>query len=203
LVEIGASAGLNLRADRFRIEGRVATRGPESSALVLADAWLGAVPPDNVPDVVDRLGVDLAPIDPIAEDGRLRLMAFVWADQPDRLARLRGALDVAQAVPAELQAADAVETVKQLRLLDGHWTVLWHSVFRQYLDDAGLADLAAAIETVGAAATTTAPFAHLMLEPEPTSTPGAFPVTLTTWPDGDRQVLGTAPAHGVPVTWSG
>jgi len=26
---------------------------------------------------------------------------------------------------------------------------------------------------------------------------------LTTWPGGQRRVLGVAPPHGVPVTWRG
>jgi hypothetical protein len=28
-----------------------------------------------------------------------------------------------------------------------------------------------------------------------------FLVMLTTWPGGERRVLGTAAPHGVPVTW--
>jgi len=201
LLEIGASAGLNLRADQFRIEGRVATAGPAMSALVLHDAWLGAAPPAVEVEVVERLGVDLAPIDPLTDDGRLRLQAFVWPDQVERLARLRGALDVALAVPADLRRDDAVRAVRDLHLVDGHWTVLWHSVFRQYLDDASYAQLVEAIAAVAETATPTARFAHVMLEPEPSSTADAFPVVLTTWPGGQRRTLGTAPAHGLPVTW--
>jgi hypothetical protein len=202
LVEIGASAGLNLRADRFRIAGRSASSGPASSPLVLADAWLGAAPPAASVEVVERLGVDLAPIDPSSEDGRLRLMAFVWADQVGRMDRLRGAFEVARLVPAELRAGDAVAATRELQLTAGHWTLLWHSVFRQYLDDDAHQALVAAIAALGAAASDTARFAHLMLEPDRTSAPDAFPVTLTTWPGGKRRVLGTAPAHGLPVTWT-
>jgi hypothetical protein len=202
LVEIGASAGLNLRADRFRIDGRVASRGPASSALVLTDAWLGSPPPDVDVDVVYRAGIDLAPIDPVVAAGGLRLQAFVWPDQRDRLERLRGALEVARAFPADLRRADAVDAVRELTVVEGTWTVLWHSVFRQYLDDTAYADLERAIGELGATATPAARFAHLMLEPEPSSTADAFPVVLTTWPGGQRRVLGTAPAHGLPVTWS-
>lgn len=63
LVEIGASAGLNLRADHFRIDGVVASSGPADSPLVLRGAGFGAVPPAVATEVVERLGVDLAPID--------------------------------------------------------------------------------------------------------------------------------------------
>jgi hypothetical protein len=201
LVEIGASAGLNLRADRFRIEGS-GGNGPVDSPLVMAGAWQGDAPPDVEVDVVSRLGVDLAPIDPTTDEGRLRLMAFVWADQADRFERLRGALDVARRVPADLRSGDAVAAVRALTLSDGTWTVLWHSVFRQYLDNDALAALGDAVVAVGDAASAEARLAHLTLEPETTSTPGAFPVVLTTWPGGHRRTLGTAPAHGIPVTWT-
>lgn len=201
LVEIGASAGLNLRADHFRIAGDVAQRGPEASPLVLPGAWKGLVPPPARVVVHDRLGVDLAPVDPTTEDGRLRLKAFVWADQVARHARLDAALQIAARVPARLVAGDAIAAVQDLQLAPGTWTVLWHSVFRQYLPTALYADLDAAVRAIGEQATPTMRFAHLTLEPEASSTPDAFPVTLTTWPGAHRRTLATAPAHGLPVTW--
>jgi len=201
LVEIGASAGLNLRADHFRIEGDVALRGPESSPLVLSGAWQGLAPPPSPFEVHDRLGIDLAPVDPTTEAGRLRLKAFVWADQVARHARLDAALRIATQVPARLVAGDAIAAVQGLRLSPGTWTVLWHSVFRQYLATDRYEDLDAAVRAVADQATPTMRFAHLTLEPQAGSSPDAFPVTLTTWPGGHRRTLGTAPAHGLPVTW--
>lgn len=201
LVEVGASAGLNLRADRFRIAGDVAARGPESSPLVLRHAWRGTAPPDADVAVVERVGFDLAPIDPTTHDGRLRLKAFVWADQVERHARLDAALRLAAEVPAKLEACDAVAAVEGMDLTDGTWTVLWHSVFRQYLTGDQSTDLEAAINRLGEQATPTRRFAHLTLEPEAGSTPSAFPVLLTTWPGGQQRKLATSPAHGIPVTW--
>ena len=201
LVEVGASAGLNLRADHFRIAGDAAVRGPETSPLVLPGAWRGLAPPEVSVEVLDRVGVDLAPVDPTTEDGRLRLRAFVWADQVNRLARLDAACRIATQVPARLVAGDAIMAVQELRLTPGSWTVLWHSVFRQYLDTDRYGELDAAIKTLGEQATSTMRFAHLTLEPEPKSSSDAFPVVLTTWPSGRRRNLATAPAHGLPVTW--
>jgi hypothetical protein len=202
LVEIGASAGLNLRPDLVRIEGAVANRGPASSPLVLSDAWLGVAPPATPFHVVHRVGIDVAPIDPTTEEGRLRLTAFVWPDQHERLVRLRAALELAAAAPAELRAEDAVDATRSLELVEGTWTVLWHSVFRQYLTNERYAELMEAIAGLGAAATPSARFAHVMLEPEPISEPSAFPAVVTTWPGGERRELGTAAAHGIPVTWT-
>jgi len=76
--------------------------------------------------------------------------------------------------------------------------VLWHSIFRQYLDETQRADLAARVAGLAAAATAEARFAYLYLEP---SRAGGCWVTLTTWPGVHRQVLGSAPAHGLPVHW--
>lgn len=198
LVEVGASAGLNLRADRFCVPGPAGSYGDRSSPVVLAGGWLGDAPPDSQIEVVERIGGDLAPIDPLTDDGRLRLTAYIWPDQAERLARLRGALTIAAQVPAELRTESAPATLAHTILEPGTWTVLWHSIFRQYLDETQRADLAARVAGVGAAATAQARFAHLYLEP---SHAGGCRVTLSTWPGGHRRVLGSAPAHGLPVHW--
>jgi hypothetical protein len=198
LVEVGASAGLNLRADYYRVEGDVASYGDPSSPVVLGHAWQGYAPPAGHIEIVERIGADLAPIDPVSAAGRLTLTAYVWPDQADRLARLRGALDVAARVPAELRAESATETVDRTGLASGTWTVLWHSIFRQYLDQAQRAELADGIARIGAAATMDSRFAYLYLEQSRT---GGCKVVLTTWPGGVRQELGTGSPHGIPVRW--
>ena len=111
LVEIGASAGLNLRADRFRITGAGVSYGPADSPVQLAGGWQGTPPPAASLNVVSRVGGDLAPIDPVSPEGRLRLSAFVWADQVDRLTRLRGACDLATQIPVDLRQEPASETI--------------------------------------------------------------------------------------------
>src|SRR6185437_13823353 len=115
-----------------------------------------------------------------------------------RLERLRGAVTLARSVPAELRRETATATLARTELADGTWTVLWHSIFRQYLDQAQRAELAAGVEALAAAATPAARFAYLYLEQ---SRAGCCPVTLTPWPGGHRRVLGIAPPHGLPVTW--
>ena len=138
LLEIGASAGLNLRADRFRVElpggGHV---GPASSPVVLSDVWRGARHrTDGRLDVVERRGCDTAPVDVATPEGRLLLTSYVWPDQVERLERLRGAFEVAARVPARLDRSGAADWLERLDLLDGTTTVLWHSIMWQYLDHA-------------------------------------------------------------------
>lgn len=200
LVEIGTSAGLNLRADQFWISGDGVSFGPPSSPVRLPGAWRGKPPPDSRPRVISRTGGDLAPVDPVSDSGRLLLLAYVWADQLERLERLRGACDLAALTPAELRQEAASQTVADLRLEPGTWTVLWHSIFQQYLDASQLRGLADEVARLGATATGSARFAHVTLElvkPGPDT-----PVEVTTWPGGTRRVLGTALPHGIPVTWT-
>lgn len=198
LVEVGASAGLNLRADWFCVPGLAGRYGDARSPVVLDGGWLGAAPPDSRIDVIERSGGDLMPIDPLSDDGKLKLTAYVWPDQSDRLRRLRGALSIAARVPAELRAETASATLTRVGLIPDTWTVLWHSIFRQYLDDAQRAELADGVAELGVAATPRARFGYLYFEQ---SQAGGCAVTLTTWPGGHRRVLGSAPAHGLPVRW--
>jgi hypothetical protein len=198
LVEVGASAGLNLRADHFYVPGPAGSYGDLDSPVVLTDGWQGDPPPQAKIEVVERAGGDIAPVDPLTAEGRLRLTAYVWPDQADRLSRLRGAFEVAEQVPAELRAESASATLARMHLAPGTWTVLWHSIFRQYLSEFQRAELADGVAALAATATDSARFAYLYLEQ---SRAGGCPVTLTTWPGGERRVLGSAPAHGLPVRW--
>jgi hypothetical protein len=200
LVEIGASAGLNLRADQFWISGAGVSYGPESSPVRMPGAWRGQPPPVKPVEVVARTGGDLAPVDPVSDRGRLLLCAYVWADQVDRLERLRGACELAAQVPADLRQEPASATVARLKPEPGTWMVLWHSIMRQYLDPEEVRDLSDGVAAIGTAATESARFAHVALEL--TKDTAHTPVELTTWPGGVRRRLGTAPPHGIPVTWT-
>lgn len=205
LLEIGSSAGLNLRADRFTyLDDTGAAYGARDDRLVLDGAWRGrslAGLPE--PRVVERVGSDVSPVDVGTVEGRLALSAYVWPDQTARFERLRAALDLARYVPAEVRAADAVAFVSRIRPAAGAVTVLWHSVMWQYVPDRDQAEVTALLEALGGQATEEAPVAHLFLEPSRREA-GAeheFLVVLTTWPGGERRILGHAAPHGVPVTW--
>jgi hypothetical protein len=201
LVEIGASAGLNLRADRFHIPGEAGRYGDPSSQVILAGGWQGQPPPDAPVEVIGRTGGDRTPIEATTEPGRLALASYVWPDQPDRMTRLRGALAIAAQFPADLRRESAPDTLARVTLADGSWTVLWHSIVRQYLDDEQRAAVAERIAALGAAATPSARFAHVALEPHRQTANGECQVTLASWPGGEQRILGSAPPHGLPVTW--
>jgi len=204
LFEIGCSGGLNLRADHFRyLRADGHGWGPPRSPVVLDPAWQGAPLPDGRPEIVERVGSDVAPVDVNTPKGRTALLSYVWPDQVARFARLQGALEVADQVPVEIRRAGAVQTLEDLRLQPGTTTVLWHSVMWQYLGHADQAAAQSRIEALAADADEGQPFAHLLMEPQRRAPEAQreFLVVLEMWPDGGRRVLGVAAPHGVPVTW--
>jgi len=57
--------------------------------LLLASDWYGPVPTGVWPEIADRRGVDLNPLGLIRYQDTLRLQAYLWPDQTDRMARTR------------------------------------------------------------------------------------------------------------------
>ncbi len=201
LLELGASAGLQLRWDHYR------------------DApWLPAmleVPPplDGRVQVVERRGCDTSPIDPTTPDGLLTVRSFVWADMLDRLRMLDWAVAVCHRVPAAVDRAGAAGWLPE-RLAEqrpGTTAAVYHSVVVQYLPEAALARVGAAISRAASAATAEAPLAWLRFEPgQPgPGDPGCgrdlpgMEVRLSLWPGGRDRLLATASAHGRRVRWVG
>src|SRR5262249_46295389 len=108
LLELGASGGLNLRWDRFRYDADGTCWGDPKSPVRIACTFRGRLPPRDVAArVVTRRGCDAAPLDPTTDDGARTLDSYVWADQTERHALLRAAIDLARRVPAPVDAADA------------------------------------------------------------------------------------------------
>ncbi|WP_460818577.1 DUF2332 domain-containing protein [Nocardioides korecus] len=205
LVELGASAGLNLLADRFALlddAGRV-LQGDPASGVRLEGAWAGR-PLRPWPGLrfVDPIGCDLHPVDATTAQGRLALSAYVWPDQPARWERLRAALALAAEHRPDVRAVPASTLLEALELREGCVSVVWHSVVDQYLDPEERARVRSRLEELSASASATAPLAHLALEPDASGSP-ALAVTLRTWPGPARvRRLGRAPAHGLPTTWT-
>ena len=82
---------------------------------MFADAWLGNVPATGpLLDVVERLGGDRHPVDSSTDEGALTLTSYVWPDQLERLARLRGALTLARASPVTVVGASAADFAADL-----------------------------------------------------------------------------------------
>ncbi len=212
LHEIGASAGLVLVLDRYehRLGGTVA--GTPGAPVTVAPAWEGGPPPSaGTPvRVARRRGCDLDPLDVTSAEHRERLLAYVWPDQPDRLARVEAAIGVAAADPPRIDRADAAEwaeaTLDPATAADeaaaGTARVLMHAVALQYAPEETAARIAAHAARVGAAATERSPFAWLRFEADPEfGERGSLRLTL--WPGGSERVLAPGDTHGEKLRWLG
>jgi hypothetical protein len=139
LLEVGTSAGLNLRFDRYRYELGGERWGPAASPVVIRTRLAGAGrPPLDTPlRIASRAGCDTRPVDARSEEGRLTLTSYVWPDQVERLERLRAALAVAREVDAPVERAGAADWI-EARLAEpapGTATVVFHSIVMQYLPE--------------------------------------------------------------------
>ncbi len=154
-----------------------------------------AQPLDRDALVVERRGCDVVPIDPTSVDGALVLRSFVWADQVSRMSLLDAALSLARATPVEVECIDAASFVERELPTPVHGvaTVVYHSVFVQYLDVAGRQRLDEVIDAAVAGAPAWAPVYRLSMEPNPGKQ--GFDVRL------GNQLLGTSRAHGTEVRW--
>jgi hypothetical protein len=204
LLEIGASAGMNQYWDRFHYRADGWEWGGPSPALIETD-WKGPPPPLEAPiRVQSRAACDQNPIDLRDPEARLRLRAYIWADQADRLQRFDAAAELALANGVHVERADAAEWLER-RLPEREadtLTVVYHSVFFQYPPRETRARIAAAIERAGEAGP--APLAWLRVEPE--AVLGGprdsirFLVDIVTWPGGERRSLAATDGHVRSVT---
>ncbi len=201
--ELAASAGLNLSWDRYAYRfGDVPWGDPQSPVHIDTD-WTGPPPVVGAPlTVIERAACDRRPGDLSDPVQRRRLLAYIWPDQFERLARISAAIDLARRLDITVEAADAVDwTWRVAKPKAGAVTVLYHSVFWQYMPPASQAALTEAIENLGASASPEAPFAWLRMEPPFHGTD--MEVRLTLWPGGEERILAQVHPHGAWVRWKG
>jgi hypothetical protein len=201
LIELGASAGLNLVLDRYGYDLGGVRAGDPGSPLQLRPDWEGGPPPDVRVAVAGRRGVDLHPLD-ARRDGD-RLLAYVWPDQAGRLALLESALAIAAEDSPQVEPGDAADWL-EARLAEpaepGITRVVLHSIAFQYFPEGVKARIAAAVERAGAAATSAAPLAWLRYEYDPAD--GKIALRLRTWP-GEERLLAYCHPHGAWLKWLG
>ncbi|NKB44950.1 MAG: DUF2332 family protein [Alphaproteobacteria bacterium] len=204
LLEIGSSAGLNLFWDLFSYSNETFEWNAIQRDVVLKTDWSGSAPAclSVEPVIVGRAGCDLMPIDIHDDDACRSLESFIWPDQPERLARLRGAIRIARENEYRLEKADAGPwlTKELAEPADGQCKVIFHSIMWDYLPKTMQDDVTAQITQAGELATESALVAWLRLELE---RPSVYPMLkLTLWPGGQELTLGTAHFHGAWVKWS-
>ena len=209
MLELGASAGLNLNWDQFRYAvpgwGRTAGDGP-----LIATEIEGELPEWRDIEIATRAACDQTSLDPDDADARLRLQAYIWADQFERLERLRAAIEVARPTPWRVEAADA-DAWLEARLggeLPAGTNVIYHSIFLQYPDARTRQSIAERIEAAGRRATPDRQLAWVRFEPERVlggpANSERFVVNAIVW-DGRERIereLGEADPHGRRLRWT-
>jgi len=186
LVELGTSAGLNLRADL--LAGHPACEA-------------GPVPP-----IVERLGCDVHPIDPATEAGRNLLHSYVWVDHLDRARNLDIAIAVACRTPATVVTADAGDTAAGVAVQPGCATVVWHSLVWGFLPATTRTRVLDALSNAGTRATPDAMLVHANWEPLG-DTSDRSGLTVRVWngspDDGVAVLAATGDHHGRSVVLTG
>ena len=139
LLEIGPSAGIQLRFDRWALQIAGRRFGPADAPLTLRPQWRADHPPrdlDHISPVRDRLGIDLHRVDATDPEQRLWLQALVWPEHRDRFAELAAALDTVAADPPTILQGDAIEMLPRLdaeRLPDDIPLVVFHAMVRIHI----------------------------------------------------------------------
>jgi hypothetical protein len=200
LVELGPSAGLNLFWDRYRYRYGEQTWGRRDAPLELSGEAEGGPPPElfsRRATVRRRTGIDRRPVDVTTDHGARVLEAFVWADQVDRLERVRRAIEIARTDPPRLMAGDFVEVLPGLlaeRDLDA-LTVVFHSASLMYLREDDRALVESALEQEGQRGS----LAWVSYEYVASEAMG-FALDVQTWP-GERRRLARLHGHGNSLEW--
>ena len=166
LVDIGASAGLNLCLDRFDYDydgHLIPAAFPTATRLTLrCENRGGFALPERVPAIASRTGLDLSPIDAADADATAWLEALVWPEHTDRLERLRAALDIRRDTDVNMVAGDAAVTLREVEAsLPPGPMVVFHTVMAYQLDQEQRRALDAAVAEVAERR----PVARIAMEP--------------------------------------
>ncbi len=166
LLELGASAGLNLNIARYSFDLGGTLLGPQDS-VAIAPQWRGRAVPHAAVSVVAARGVDLAPLDVRRDDHCERLFAYTWPGMEQRTRRLGAAIALAR---RELPVVDTGNAGPWLagRLSiaqpDGVRRVVFHSMLTQYMPQFERDLLAQTLRAAGQYATPTRPLLHVGME---------------------------------------
>ena len=190
LVDIGASAGLNLVADALPAKW--------------TDESGNRLPTVHDARIVARLGLDARPLDASRPEDAAWLRACIWPGDTARLERLEAALDAWHATPARMEALDISDTPARIATLLNELppdTLLlaYQTVVREYLPPDLYETYRAAMHRL-IAATPAVRLAWLELETAPPPATPERPAALTAHvrgPDG-TEVLELARSHWHP-----
>lgn len=208
VLEIGASAGLNLLLDRYSHDLGGVSSGQRDSLLHLKPEWQGYPPPQADVHITSARGADLRPLSLDDPHTCERLMSYVWPGDNARADCLLKATMIARGAAPIVDRASAapwlVEHLQQPQAL-GTMRVVQHSMVLQYLPEDELRAVKSAILQAGNRATPERPLARIGLEWNRKRS--AVVLCVTRWSgtpdDGHRKILATCHPYGATVRWYG
>ena len=198
VLELGASAGLNLNFPHYACRIGAAEAMAAGSPVLLAPEWRRALPPVRRVAVQRALGVDLNPLDPADPDDCARLEAYVWPGERARSQRLAAALEIACQHPPHVAQDHASRWLAALLAEpqpQGVRRVVFHSMVMQYADPFERAAIDAALADAGAQATPDRPLVRIGMEWR--ADRRAVELVVTTWDGRPAPACGLA-AHCHP-----
>lgn len=216
LIDLGASAGLNLLFDRFGYDYGAGRRlGDPDSPVQLSCEVRHGHPALRMPHVAHRAGLDRHPVDPTDEPSARWLLACLWPDQLARFVRLRAALELAAADP-ERPPVDRGDVVDDLPAAAGRvpgsaalcvfhsWVAAYLTLERQQALARAVGRLAAARPVVWLYAEAPYEVPGLIVPPAPPEgRRGATALVLTTFDHGtpESRRLADMHPHGRWLRW--
>jgi hypothetical protein len=154
LIEVGASAGLTLLADRYSYDyagHRIA--GQDPLAPTLSCEPRGPVPlPSQLPAIIWRAGLDLSPVDVTSDDDVRWLTCLVWPGEGDRAQRLAAAIASARRDPPVVHRGDLLTDLPALaaQAPAEATLVVYHSAVLAYVTPEDRRQFAATVRELGA-----------------------------------------------------
>lgn len=137
LVEVGASAGVQLAFDAYRYRIGDADAGPRDAAVEVRASWRSSRPArlGELPVIAARAGIDLHPVDVTDPVERRWLRALVWPENAAQAERLEAALAVVAAAPPRLFARDATTGIEDVvdEVAGDRPLVLFHAATRAHV----------------------------------------------------------------------
>jgi len=199
LIEVGASAGLNLLFDRYSYDyGGHHLAGSDPDAPTLRCQPRGPVPlPTRIPAIEWRAGLDLSPLDVTSDDDVRWLSCLVWPGEGDRARRLQAAVAAARRDPPAVHRGDLATDLPALaaEAPAGLTLVVYHSSVLYQVAPHDRERFAATVRSLGAS----------WLSSE---APGIVPGTALAAVDDQMCVLAsggmpvaTADSHGTWLNW--
>lgn len=153
LIEIGASAGLNLMLDRYSYDysGHLLASA-EPDPPVISCAFRGPMPrPVRLPRIAWRAGIDLAPLNVSDSDHVRWLQSMLWPEETGRRDLLSAAIKIARRHSPCIVPGDLLERLPEVvrRAQKDTTVVVFDSHVLRYIEAPRRRELASLVKSLG------------------------------------------------------